>query len=539
MGALLTFLARSSPGSFALASALGVLGGTLGAGLIVLVQAALGSGGATSAGQAWIFAGVAVAAVATRTLSQAIVYRISHRSIVRLRRALIDSLLGARLRRVEEVGQASVYSALADDVVLIANAMPGVPLVIAGIAFVTVTLAYLLLTSTVVGVATLATAVVGVGLFLAWSARGTRHLTVARAEQDALFSAFKGVTEGVKELKLNDERRRVIAGDLLDRSAEVHRRESVSGLTLFLGAGASGQLVFYALLGALMFGALGLDWATVSSAVLVLLFAVSSLDAVLTWVPTLAKGAVALAGLQDRMAALRQGEIEDGRQAGRFDGWSRIVFEGVHHTYPGPRGEQFVLGPIDLVIRRGEVVLISGPNGSGKTTLAKLVTGLYLPEDGRVLVDGEAVGDHELADYRALFSAIYADFQVFDTVAGLPAAADTGRVARYLERLRLSERVHLQPDGAWSTTKLSTGQRKRLALVCALLEDRDVYLFDEWASDQDPVFKEVFYRELLAELRERGKTVVAITHDDRYFDAGDRLLSISDGRIEGVPHHVG
>ena len=268
---------------------------------------------------------------------------------------------------------------------------------------------------------------------------------------------------------------------------------------------------------------------------LVLLFAVSSLDAVLTWVPTLAKGAVALEGMRGRAAALSEG-VDEGAApvTGAFAAWDRISYEGIHHTYPGPRNERFVLGPLDFTLERGEVVLISGPNGSGKTTLAKLVTGLYLPEEGRIAVDGTPVDEVHLAEFRSLFSAIYADFQVFETLVGLPGAGDADRVQHYLERLQLADRVRLRPDGTWSTTKLSTGQRKRLALVCVLLEDRDICLFDEWAADQDPVFKEVFYRELLPELKQRGKTVVAITHDDRYFGAGDRLLRIENGRIEGA-----
>ena len=92
-------------------------------------------------------------------------------------------------------------------------------------------------------------------------------------------------------------------------------------------------------------------------------------------------------------------------------------------------------------------------------------------------------------------------------------------------------------DGVFSTTRLSRGQRKRLALVTAYLEDRPIYLFDEWAADQDPLFRRVFYQRLLPELKRRGKTVVAVTHDDRYFDAADQLIKLEEGKVVKTLRH--
>jgi putative ATP-binding cassette transporter len=86
-------------------------------------------------------------------------------------------------------------------------------------------------------------------------------------------------------------------------------------------------------------------------------------------------------------------------------------------------------------------------------------------------------------------------------------------------------------EGAFSTLALSQGQRKRLALLTAYLEDRPIYLFDEWAADQDPQFKEIFYHHLLPELRARNKTVLVITHDDRYYDVADRLIKLDYGKL--------
>lgn len=86
-------------------------------------------------------------------------------------------------------------------------------------------------------------------------------------------------------------------------------------------------------------------------------------------------------------------------------------------------------------------------------------------------------------------------------------------------------------NGRLSDVRYSQGQRKRLALLMAVSEKRGCLLLDEWAADQDPRFRKFFYRELLPLLKQQGVTVVAITHDDRYFDMADRLFKMDSGRL--------
>jgi putative pyoverdin transport system ATP-binding/permease protein len=155
--------------------------------------------------------------------------------------------------------------------------------------------------------------------------------------------------------------------------------------------------------------------------------------------------------------------------------------------------------------------------------------GLYPPETGTIAWDGKLVTAEGLPDYRENFSAVFADFHLFDRVLETPETKE--RSQSYLEKLQIAHKVSIQ-DGILSTTALSTGQRKRLALLNAYLEDRSVYVFDEWASDQDPVFRELFYHTILQELKAKGKTVIVISHDDRYFNVGDRLIKLDYGEIE-------
>jgi len=209
-----------------------------------------------------------------------------------------------------------------------------------------------------------------------------------------------------------------------------------------------------------------------------------------------------------------------------------IQMRGVCHHYPAPTGEgSFMLGPLDLEIRQGEILYVVGGNGSGKTTLALMLLGFYEPEAGEIRLNGVALTPANLEHYRRYFSAVFSDFHLFEQL--LAADDDTlgQRATHYVERLRMGHKVTVA-DGKFSTIDLSTGQRKRLALVSAYLEDRAVYVFDEWAADQDPAFKQVFYTELLPELKAAGKTVVIITHDDAYFGYADRIVKLVDGQLQ-------
>ncbi len=534
---LFRHLLRSSRWPFLLAVGTGVASGATGAAFIAAVNAALADGGAP-AGVVWAYVGLCAATIATRFASQSLLFRLSQGMLVRLRRRLVDAVLTAPLRQVEQVGTARLYSALSDDVVVIADALPGLPALCSSAAFVVVSLVYLAVISPAVAATGLATAVIGVLVYRLVSARGLRALGSARVTQDRLFEHFRAITDGLKELKLNRARRAAIAGAQLDATADTHRRASVTGLSVFEGAAGAGQAVFFGFVGVLLFvlpAYADLSPDTLAASVLVVLFAVASLQAVLSWLPGLGRASVALAAVESRLAELAGAEPEAaGGPAPDLSGFRRIRFRGVSHVYPGPAGEQFRLGPLDFEVRRGEALFIVGGNGSGKTTLAKLVTGLYRPEQGVVEVDGTPIGDAERDAYRQLFSAVFADSYVFDSLAGLPAPGRTAAAERHLARLQLDHRVRVEGD-RFSTTALSRGQRKRLALLTAYLEDRPCCVFDEWAADQDPVFKEFFYRELLGELTARGKAVVVISHDDRYFDAADRLLRLENGRMRSDP----
>lgn len=201
-------------------------------------------------------------------------------------------------------------------------------------------------------------------------------------------------------------------------------------------------------------------------------------------------------------------------------------FMGIPDAEPG-----FLLGPINLSFAPGEITFIVGGNGSGKSTLAKLITGLYAPHSGTIYLNGKAISDRNVEWYRQHFATVFSDYYLFDSYLGFQQNKLDEKVQSYLKSLQLDRKVTVK-DGVLSTTNLSSGQRKRLALLSAFLEDRPIYLFDEWASDQEPLFRDLFYQKILTNLKKRQKAVIVISHDDRYFHLADHIIKLDYGKVE-------
>jgi putative ATP-binding cassette transporter len=265
-------------------------------------------------------------------------------------------------------------------------------------------------------------------------------------------------------------------------------------------------------------------------------------------VPTFTRGQVSLEKVQELGASLELPPsaktapvVAAGAAAALPDAPAALHLEisGVVFAYPDQlaRGNHFMLGPVDFSLRNGEVVFVTGGNGSGKSTFVKLLVGLYAPQSGEIHLNGKLVDDSNRHAYREHFSVVFSDYYLFDNLLGLSRPGLDADVRKYLTQLQMDHKVKVE-DGRFSTIALSQGQRKRLALLTAYLEDRPIYVFDEWAADQDPAYRRVFYEQLLPELKARGKGVVVITHDDRFFNLGDRVVKFDSGQLVESWEHV-
>lgn len=534
IGTLLAFVYRQARGLVSLAMVAGLASGAAAAAQIAIINAAIYHD--DPRGRLLLIAAFAILlalAPATRMVSQYLLVRLGQDMVYGLRLRLAGGILATPLPRLEQLGPGKLLVALTDDTNAITEALIVVPEVASNGALFVGGLVYLgWLSPLLLGIFLL----LFVPVLLAYRfpiASSFERYRLAREEADALYGHFTGLTAGAKELKLNRDRRALFLAQLADTAGKLRRLFTRANVTL--ATAVSGAWTFFmAAVGAVIFAApllARMPRETLVGYALVLLFVRAPLQLVVTSFAVLGRGGVALRKLERLGLELRQGAEPEVPAAGPRAAWRRLELAGATFTFRREAGEaDFVLGPIDLALVPGELVFLIGGNGSGKTSFAKLLLGLYEPERGEIRFDGERVDRAGLDRYRQHFSAVFADFHLFADLLGAGGRELDERSRRYLRELQLEHKVEVA-GGRLSTTALSQGQRKRLALLAAYLEDRPLYLFDEWAADQDPYFKEVFYRRLLPQLKAAGKTVLVISHDDRYFDVADRIVRFDEGRV--------
>ena len=533
---LIYFLLRSSWGMVAIAIATGFLSGGSSAGLIALISHAASSGGASRLTSIiWGFAGLAIVALITSIISQVMLIRLSQNAVLQLRMRLSRQILASELSHLERLGNPRLLATLTEDIQAVANAVYQMPFIFINLAIVLGCITYITWLSWLVLLMICGISVVAIASCQWLLNRGGQLLALAREDEDHLFKHFRTITEGVKELKLNYKRREDFLEQKLQSTANEFRHHNVNGLTLFAITSSWGQLIFFFALGFVLFilpNLLTINPETLSGYILTFTYLVLPMDNIISKLPLLSKASIALQKIESLGLSLAsRTEISTVPPALKSD-WHSLKFKSVTHTYYREQEDNsFIFGPIELTLYPQELVFIVGGNGSGKSTLAKLITGLYVPENGEVWFDDKLISEQNREWYRQHFSVVFSDFYLFEELLGLKNYNLDAQAKKYLKQLQLDHKVKVE-NGQISTTALSQGQRKRLALLTAYLEDRPIYLFDEWAADQDPVFKKIFYTQLLPELRSRGKTVLVISHDDRYFHLADRMIKLDYGKIE-------
>lgn len=527
------------------------------------------------------FGGLCLLLPASRFVSGWLLTKLLQRSALHLRHQLSRRIVQAPLRTLETLGSHRLLAALTNDIPTIAAALTTIPVVCMNFAIVVGSMAYLAWLSPVVFAVAFAFIALGVASYHLPNRWAIQYFAAGREAWDAVFDCLQALTHGTKELKQHRGRRSAFFDERLLPHLERLRALAVRGDVTYAAVNSWGQALFFILIGLLLFAVPA--WSSPSLEVLsgytiVILYMMTPLEMLLNTLPELGQAAVAVdkidrldlrldtaeAGVAPAPVGSPGGTTPEGktpeanppggntrgngtpgdgaptrhapdlvrpdqpRSAREDDGGVTLNLTGVTYAYDTPGGFQF--GPVDFRVAPGEMVFVTGGNGSGKTTFAKLLLGLYAPTDGAIRVGETRVTDATRDDYRQLFSVVFADSFLFDALLGIEGDAVDADAQAYLKQLRLDRKVTVDA-AAFSTTDLSTGQRKRLSLLTALLEDRPVYVLDEWAADQDPVFKEVFYHQLLPELKARGKAVVAISHDDRYYDVADRVVKLENGCI--------
>jgi putative ATP-binding cassette transporter len=462
--------------------------------------------------------------------------RIAEAAICSVRLRLADKIRRSDLRALESIGEADIYARITRDTSTIAQAARPLFAAAQGAVMVFFTLGYIATVSPVAML--LCLALIGGGAAKYFSNREAydKGLSDASKQEDELFVSLNGLLKGFKELRINKAKSDAVFRQFHSTADQVlESRTRV--MMLFSNNIIFVEMFFVILLGAVAFVIPVVSTplpGSVAKIVAAILFFFGPLTNVVTLIPMLAQVNVTVENLQRLEARLDDALAKSTESAAAskvdFSAFNLIRFEAVCFTYRDPDGSAtFQVGPIDGEVRHGEILFLIGGNGSGKTTFLKLFTALYQPTLGAIYVDNARIAPDNIQSYRNLFSAIFSDFHLFDKLHGLKDAAPE-RVTALLRLMGISDKTAFD-HGRFTQIQLSTGQRKRLALVVSCLEDKEVYVFDEVAADQDPEFRRYFYETLLPDLKSSGKTIVVVSHDDRYFHVADRVLQMNYGQL--------
>ena len=477
---------------------------------------------------------VCVVVAGSRFLSQDLMARFAQRNLRDLRMKLGRRVLTSPLRAQEEIGANRILAVFTEDVPAIANAVIAIPAICTNLVIVVGCLIYLGMISGRLLLGVVGFIIFGLITCQIPIAKAMRYMNNVRETNDVLLKQLKAMTEGNKELKIHRQRREAFLSKLFSSTTESLQRNNIISSSIFNAVNSWAQTLVFVLMGLIVFvpyAWIKLEPLQLTAFILILLFMIGPLLIVMSSVPAFSKAKIALDKLAeldlslDKFAA--EAEAEDTKTAATD--WGTLTLSQVKHSY-GDGDHTFVLGPVDLNLRAGELVFLTGGNGSGKTTLAKMITGLYVPEAGELSFNDEPITDANRDSFRQHFSTVFSDGFIFETLLGLDQPELDQEAQDYLAQFQIDHKVKVK-DGVLSTIDLSQGQKKRLALLTAYLENRPIYVFDEWAADQDPQFREVFYYQLLPGLIARGKTVIVISHDDRYYHVADRIITLDYGKI--------
>jgi putative ATP-binding cassette transporter len=524
---------RAHPWALALVVLLGMASGLFSVGVIAFVNTRMIRASDVSAAGISQFCALLVVLLALSCGAQACLTALGHRFVYGFRREILKRLLDTDVEQVEHLGHGRLFASLSSDLRNVTLAFVHLPELIYGGVLTIASFAWLAWLSPSMFVATALWMAFTLALGWLMLGRMRKHLGLLRRAEDELYGQYHAILDGFKELSLNRDRARHLYEGEIDASARAYR----SNITLadrFHGLASNwANIMVLGTIGLAFYLAKGLGWAdaeTAATYALTILFMRTPLVSAVSAIPAQMAGNVALAKVEAlALAPFAKGFAVASNWAGE---WRTLSLRGVSYTYPAT-GEDggFDIGPLDLTLTRGETVFVIGGNGSGKSSLARLLSGLLRPASGQIAIDGETVGADATPAYRRLFSAVFTDFHLFSQLIGPGGTvADDGAVRGWLDALQMGQKAQVA-DGRLLNLKVSQGQQKRLALLLALLEQRDILLLDEWAADQDPLYRRVFYRELLPRLKALGMTVVVVTHDDRYFDQADRLLKMEGGRL--------
>ena len=431
---------------------------------------------------------------------------------------LFKQILKAPLQTIEKFGTQRFYTAI-EDLRIFSDLPYTVTHTVSSLLMLALGVIYMFMISSISAIIVLVLIVlVAVCYFIVMNSM-SNQIAQLRSYNENYFSLVQDLISGFKELKISTIRRKNMMNKFLGPNRDKSEDLDYKVNYIFLSINMISQYGLYLVIAAVIFVLPAfemLEREDVIAYVVVILFISGPINNLINLQQNYTSFMVANTRIKNFMKDFQvNGNNKKAVKKEKLQAVNSIKFNDIYFDYPSKKNEKtFALGPINLEIKQGEVIFIVGGNGSGKSTFINVLTGLYEASKGDIIINGEITKDiHELEDSIA---AVFSNNHIFANNYDNYTLKNNKEYKKWLEIMQL-DKVIVDDQEESARRELSKGQGKRISMILALLEDKPILILDEWAADQDPYFRKFFYEELLPKLKEEGKTIIAVTHDDAYF----------------------
>ncbi len=458
----------------------------------------------------------------------------SQRLFWKLRMELLSIILKSNYTELDK-RRPEIHSALIHDIGTLTQASLNIIHFITSSVVLISCLAYMYYLSGVLFLITIITCVLGILVYLLGSRKSDVLFIQTRDLEDGFMKNFNAILNGFREIHMDNKKGLGIVAKNIEPISQRSFSNNTNAFVGFLNNQITGQILFYILIASilLVFSVkLEIEGIIIVNFLFILLYVLGALEGIMVLIPSLVQARISFMRLTKLKEDLNASVVEFNVQNNEFNvqSFENIKISEIEFTYQLDNTENFQIGPISFILDKGDIVFIYGGNGSGKTTFIHSLLGLLKPDKGSIAFNNISLNESTYSSYKSMFAVVFNDYYLFDEFYG-NENFDQQKAKDYLTLFEIEEKVQVIENG-FSTVDLSTGQRKRLALIAALLENKPIIVMDEWAADQDPYFRKKFYTEILSILKQDGFTILAITHDDVYYSYCDKLLKMEDGKLK-------